>query len=137
MLHVIFACVHNAGRSQMAAALFNALCDPNKARASSAGTAPAERVHPAVVTAMREIGIDVTDRRPTRLTSELAATADLLVTMGCGEECPVVPGVRRQDWPLPDPASQPTEAVRQIRNQIASLVRQLLKAEDALPRLER
>ena len=131
---VIFACVHNAGRSQMAAALFNALGDPNKARASSAGTAPAERVHPAVVTAMREIGIDVTDRRPTRLTSELAATADLLVTMGCGEECPVVPGVRRQDWPLPDPAGQSAEAVRQIRNQIASLVRQLLKAEDALPR---
>jgi len=134
MLHVIFACVHNAGRSQMAAALFNALCDPNTARASSAGTAPAERVHPAVVTAMQEIGIDVTDRRPTRLTSELAATADLLVTMGCGEECPVVPGVRRQDWPLPDPAGQPAEAVRQIRNQIASLVRQLLKAENVLPR---
>jgi arsenate reductase (thioredoxin) len=134
MLHVIFACVHNAGRSQMAAALFNALCDPNIARASSAGTAPAERVHPTVVTAMQEIGIEVTDRRPTRLTSELAATADLLVTMGCGEECPVVPGVRRQDWPLPDPAGQPAEVVRQIRNQIASLVRQLLKAENVLPR---
>jgi arsenate reductase len=131
VLNVIFACVHNAGRSQMAAALFNALCDPAKARASSAGTSPAERVHPTVVTAMQEVGIDVSDRRPTRLTPELAATADLLVTMGCGEECPVVPGVRRQDWPLPDPAGQPADVVRQIRNQIATHVRELLKAENA------
>jgi arsenate reductase len=114
----------------MAAALFNTWCNPLKARAASAGTAPSDRVHPEVVTVMREIGIDVSDRRPTRLTPELAATADLLVTMGCGEECPVVPGVRRQDWPLDDPAGQPPEAVRQIRNKIAAHVRQLLETEN-------
>ncbi len=104
---VIFACVHNAGRSQMAAAFFEALADPAKARAISAGTRPGERVHPEVVTVMREIGIDLASARPRRLTPELAAGAALLVTMGCGDECPAVPGAQREDWPLEDPKGKP------------------------------
>ncbi len=103
MTTVVFACVHNAGRSQMAAAFFNDLADPARARAVSAGTAPAERVHPEVVAAMREVDIDLSGARPQRLTRELAAPAQLLVTMGCGEACPVVPGLRRDDWPVDDP----------------------------------
>ena len=101
MKRVLFACVHNAGRSQMAAALFNALARPEKARASSAGTEPGPRVHPEVVEVMREKGIDLSSLRPRALTPELAATVELLITMGCGEACPVVPGARRDDWPLP------------------------------------
>ena len=100
---IIFACVHNAGRSQMAAAFFNKLADPAKARALSAGTTPGERVYPEVVAVMQEEGIDLSAARPQKLTTELAAEAQLLITMGCGDDCPYVPGVRRDDWPLEDP----------------------------------
>ncbi|HEV2278328.1 MAG TPA: arsenate reductase ArsC [Acidobacteriaceae bacterium] len=125
----IFACVHSAGRSQMAAALFNRAADPARVRAVAAGTQPAERVHPAVVEAMREIGIDLSQARPQKLTEELAAQADTLITIGCGEQCPVVPGVRRDDWPLPDPAGQDLAAVRAIRDVIAARVTALVRAE--------
>lgn len=124
--HVIFACVHNAGRSQMAAALFEQLADPHRARATSAGTAPGERVHPEVVEAMREVGVDLAAARPQKLTEELAATAHWLITMGCGDACPVVPGARRDDWPLPDPKGRPLEEVRRIRDDIAERVRALV-----------
>jgi arsenate reductase len=103
MRTVIFACVHNAGRSQMAAAFFNRLADPALARAISAGTRPAARVHAAVVEAMEELGIELSSARPQQLTTQLATGAELLVTMGCGEECPVLPGLKAADWPLPDP----------------------------------
>jgi arsenate reductase len=129
MKTVLFACIHNAGRSQMAAALFNQLADPTRASAVSAGTEPGVRVHPEVVTAMREIGIDLVDAVPRRLTDELASTATLLVTMGCGEACPVVPGLRRMDWPLEDPKGRPIERVREIREDIRARVVALLKAE--------
>jgi len=125
---VVFACVHNAGRSQMAAALFNALADPTKARAVSAGTQPAERVHDEVVAAMRELGVDLSTRAPQKLTDELARAADLLVTMGCGEACPVVPGVERDDWPLEDPKGKSLERVREIRSEIRRRVSSLLDA---------
>jgi arsenate reductase len=123
---VVFACVHNAGRSQMAAALFGAVADPAKARAVSAGTEPAAHVHPEVVEVMREIGIDLSDARPALLTSELAAGAALLVTMGCGESCPVVPGLRRDDWALPDPKGRPLDEVRAIRDEIRRRVADLV-----------
>lgn len=126
MTTVLFACVHNAGRSQMAAAWFNVLADPTKARAVSAGTAPADGVHPVVVQAMREVGIDLTGARPRALTPDLAASAQWLVTMGCGDQCPHVPGVRRDDWPLHDPKDQPLERVRAIRDEIASRVRRFI-----------
>jgi len=129
MKTVIFACVHNAGRSQMAAAFFNALADGSAARAVSAGTSPGDRVHPEVVAAMRETGIDLSGARPQRLTQELARGADLLVTMGCGDECPAVPGLRRDDWPLEDPKNQPVERVREIRDDIRGRVGKLLEAE--------
>jgi arsenate reductase len=125
MTTVIFACVHNAGRSQMAAALFNRLVDPGVARAISAGTAPAARVHPGVVAVMREAGIDLEEARPRLLTPELAREADLLVTMGCGDACPVAPGVEVQDWPLPDPQDEPLDRVRAIRDDIGDRVRRL------------
>jgi arsenate reductase len=123
---VLFACVHNAGRSQMAAAYFNQRADPRKARASSAGTEPAERVHPEVVAAMGEAGIDLSRSRPQRLTAELAAKARLLVTMGCGEACPYVPGLAREDWPLEDPKDAGLDAVRRIRDEIRLRVDRLL-----------
>jgi len=126
---VIFACVHNAGRSLMAAAWFNALADPRRARAVSAGTQPADRVHPEVVEAMREAGIDVSDARPRRLTDTVAAGAALLVTMGCGEACPVVPGLRRDDWPVPDPKGQALERVRAIRDDVRRRVERLVDEE--------
>lgn len=125
----VFACVHSAGRSQMAAALFNRSADPARARAVAAGTQPAERVHPVVVEAMREIGMDLSRARPQKLTDELAAQTDTLITMGCGEQCPVVPGVRRDDWPLPDPAGQDLAAVRATRDAIAERVANLVRAE--------
>jgi arsenate reductase len=128
MKTILFACVHNAGRSQMAAALFNHLADPAKARAISAGTDPAQRAHPEVVQAMLELGVDLSAVAPQKLTPELAATAFLLVTMGCGEACPVVPGVERDDWPLEDPKGKPVERVREIRAEIAQRVRGLLEA---------
>lgn len=129
MKTVLFACVHNAGRSQMAAAFFNALADRSKARAVSAGTQPGAHVHPEVVDVMREVGIDLADARPTLLTDELASQVQLLVTMGCGEACPFVPGLRRVDWPLNDPKGQSFEAVRAIRDEIRQRVVQLLAAE--------
>jgi arsenate reductase len=129
MKTVIFACVHNAGRSQMAAAFFNQLADPSRARALSAGTQPATHVHPEVVAVMRDLGIDLSTAQPTLLTDELAAGAQLLVTMGCGESCPVVPGMLRQDWNLPDPKGQPIERVRAIRDDIRTRVEQLIAAE--------
>lgn len=128
MKTVIFACVHNAGRSQMAAAFFAALADPAQARAISAGTQPADRVHPEVAEAMREVGIDLAAARPQLLTDELARGADLLVTMGCGEECPVVPGLARDDWPVDDPKGRPPDQVRRIRDQIRVRVAALLGA---------
>ncbi len=128
MSTVLFACVHNAGRSQMAAAFFKALADPAKARALSAGTEPAEAVHPEVVAAMREVGIDLGTARPCRLTPALAAQAVLLVTMGCGEACPVVPGTEREDWGVPDPKGQSPERVRVIRDQIRQRIESLVAA---------
>ncbi len=94
---ILFACVHNAGRSQIAAAWLKELADPSKARAISAGTQPGERVHPEVLEAMREVGIDLAGAKPRRLTDELAAEATMLITLGCGEACPAVPGLRRED----------------------------------------
>jgi arsenate reductase len=126
MKTVIFACVHNAGRSQMAAAFFNRLVDATKAQAVSAGTQPAARVHPEVVAAMQETGIDLTNSVPRRLTDDLAHQASVLVTMGCGEECPVVRGVERDDWPLRDPKGQSVERVREIRDEVERRVRRLL-----------
>jgi arsenate reductase (thioredoxin) len=123
---VVFACVYNAGRSQIAAALFNQRADPRKARASSAGTEPAERVHPEVVEAMREVGFDLSAAHPQRLTRELAADSSLLVTMGCGEACPYVPGLERKDWPLEDPKGKGIEAVRRIRDEIRLRVDRLV-----------
>ena len=126
---VLFACVHNAGRSQMAAAWFNSLSDPTKARAISAGTEPGPRVHPEVVTAMSEVGFDLSGAPTTKLTSELAASASVLITMGCGDQCPVVPGVKRADWPLEDPKGKPIDAVRVIRDEIRSRVEKLVEKE--------
>jgi arsenate reductase (thioredoxin) len=123
---VIFACVHNAGRSQMAAALFNELADPVKARALSAGTSPGTRVHPEVEAAMREIGIDLSAARPQLLTADLTRGARLLVTMGCGEACPYVPGVERHDWPLEDPKGRSVQEVRAIRDDIRARVSALV-----------
>lgn len=129
MKTVIFACVHNAGRSQMAAAFFNALANASIAEAISAGTQPGERVHPEVVEIMREIGIDLRNARPKKLDATLAEGATMLITMGCGDECPIVPGTRREDWPLPDPKGQPVERVREIRDTIRKRVEMLVLAE--------
>lgn len=126
MITVLFACVHNAGRSQIAAALFNRHADPTQARAISAGTQPAERVHPEVVKLMREDGIDLSEQRPQKLTAELAAQAQWLITMGCGDECPVVPGTRREDWPLTDPKGQSPDAVRVIAGEVERRVLALI-----------
>jgi arsenate reductase len=126
---VIFACVHNAGRSQMAAAFFNQIADHAKARAVSAGTEPGERVHPEVLAVMKEVGIDLSAAKPRKLTRDLAAGAKLLVTMGCGEACPVVPGARRDDWPLTDPKGKSLDVVREIRDEVRDRVRALVEAE--------
>lgn len=126
MTTIVFACVHNAGRSQMAAALFNLLANPAKARALSAGTAPGERVHPEVVEVMRERGVDLAATRPQRLTPELAAGAQWLITMGCGDACPVIPGARRDDWPLEDPKGKPRARVSEIADDIEVRVKQLI-----------
>lgn len=128
MKTVIFACVHNAGRSQMAAAFFNALADPAKARALSAGTQPGAVVHPEVLAAMNEVGLDLSAARPQRLTQELAAGADALITMGCGDQCPVVPGLERGDWPLEDPKGKSVARVREIRDEVRGRVLALLEA---------
>ena len=129
MKKVIFACTHSAGRSQMAAAFFNALADPGKARAVAAGTEPAQRVHPEVAAAMAELGFDLSAARPQKLTAELAVGASLMVTMGCGEDCPYVPGLRVEDWALDDPKGKPVEEVRRIREQIRARVQQLIARE--------
>ena len=129
MHKVIFACVHNAGRSQMAAAFFNQLADRTKAEAISAGTEPGLRVHPEVLAVMQEIGIDLSNAKPQKLTQELAEDAALLITMGCGDKCPYVPGLRRDDWPLKDPKGQPLEEVRTIRDEIKNRVVELLRSE--------
>lgn len=128
MTRVIFACVHNAGRSQMAAAFFNQLADPARAVAISAGTNPGPHVHPEVATTMREVGIDLSGATPQRLTAELAEGAAWLITMGCGDQCPVVPGARRDDWPLQDPKGQPVERVREIRDEVRARVQAFIAA---------
>ena len=129
MVKVVFACVHNAGRSQMAAAFFNQLADETKAKAVSAGTEPGSRVHPEVLAAMQEIGIDLSAATPQKLTQELANDAALLITMGCGDECPFVPGLRRDDWPLSDPKGRPMDEVRAVRDDIKARVAELIQAE--------
>lgn len=123
---VLFACVHNAGRSQMAATFFNQLVDPSRAVGVAAGTEPARHVHPEVVTAMGEVGIDLKGAKPRLLTPELQESTDLLVTMGCGEACPLVPARRRADWDLPDPKGQSIERVREIRDEIRRRVAELV-----------
>ena len=129
MKTVLFACVHNAGRSQMAAAFFNAIADPLKAKAVSAGTAPGPRVHPEVLETMKERGIDLSAVQPRKLTDDLARESALLVTMGCGEACPHVPGLRRDDWPLEDPKGKPVERVREIRDDVERRIRALIARE--------
>ncbi|MBX5468338.1 MAG: arsenate reductase ArsC [Thermoleophilaceae bacterium] len=125
MANVLFVCLHNAGRSQMSQALFErAAGGAHEAR--SAGTAPAERVHPEVVEAMRELGIDLSGRRPRALTRELAEWADVVVTMGCGDECPYIPGKLYLDWDLPDPRGRPLDEVRATRDEIERRVRELV-----------
>ncbi len=124
MAHVLFVCLHNAGRSQMSRALFERATDARHT-AASAGTIPAERVHPEVVEAMRELGIDLSDQRPQQLTPELAEQADIVVTMGCGDQCPYIPGKRYIDWELPDPAGRPLDEVRATRDDIQQRVEQL------------
>ena len=126
---VLFACVRNAGRSQIAAAWFNRFAMPGEAHAISAGTDPADELHPQVLEAMWEVGIDLSAATPSLLTQELAEQASLLVTRGCGESCPVVPGARVIDWPLDDPSDKPLEAVRAIRDDIRDRVMALVNAE--------
>ena len=125
MAHVLFVCLHNAGRSQMSQALFARAAD-GRHTADSAGTTPADRVHPEVVDVMRELGIDLADRRPQLLTRELAQEADVVVTMGCGDQCPVIPGKRYIDWDLADPKGRPRAEVRATRDEIARRVQHLL-----------
>lgn len=129
MARVLFVCLHNAGRSQMSRALFERAAG-GRHTAASAGTT-AEHVHPQVIEAMREVGIDVADRRPQLLTRELAEEADVMVTMGCGDECPFIPGKRYIDWDLPDPAGRPLDEVRATRDEIAARVDALVAELDA------
>ena len=129
MKTIIFACVHSAGRSQMAAAFLNALADPARVQGMSAGTQPAERVHPEVLATMSEVGLDLSAAKPNLLTEALARTAALLVTMGCGDRCPYVPGLRRLDWELQDPKGQPADVVRRIRDDIRARVEKLVADE--------
>ena len=128
MKTILFACIHNAGRSQMAAAWLNKLANAERARGISAGTEPGSRVHPEVLEAMKEVGVDLSDAKPVLLTQELAAGASLLVTMGCGESCPVVPGLERSDWPLQDPKGKDMDTVRRIRDDIHDRVKALVAA---------
>ncbi|HEY0715748.1 MAG TPA: arsenate reductase ArsC [Polyangia bacterium] len=130
MKTVIFACVHNAGRSQMAAAWLRQLGNPSKVRVLSAGTQPGTRVHPEVLAAMYEVGIDLSTMEPKLLTDELASQASMLITMGCGEACPAVPGLRREDWPLTDPKGQPMPRVREIRDEVRARIEDLIRRED-------
>jgi arsenate reductase (thioredoxin) len=130
MASILFVCLHNAGRSQMSAALFERAAG-GRHTAMSAGTTPGERIHPEVVEVMRELDIDLVDRRPRLFTRELAEQADVVVTMGCGDECPFIPGKRYLDWDLSDPAGRPLEEVRAIRDEIARRVRDLVAELDA------
>jgi arsenate reductase (thioredoxin) len=130
MSHVLFVCLHNAGRSQMSQALFERAAG-GRHRALSAGTTPADHVHPEVVEVMRELGIDVADREPKLLTRELAEQADVVVTMGCGDECPYIPGRRYLDWDLEDPKGRPLDEVRATRDDIDRRVRELVEELDA------
>jgi arsenate reductase (thioredoxin) len=132
MTTVLFVCLHNAGRSQMSQALFTEAA-VGRHTALSAGTTPGDRVHPEVVEVMRELGIDLSDRQPRLLTRELAEQADIVVTMGCGDECPFIPGKRYLDWDLPDPKGLPLDQVRAIRDGIAHRVTELVAELDALP----
>ena len=132
MAHALFVCLHNAGRSQMSQALFEQAAG-GRHSAASAGTTPAERVHPEVVEAMRELGLDVSGRRPQKLTPELAEPADVVVTMGCGDECPYIPGKRYLDWELEDPKGRSIDEVRAIRDDIARRVAALVEELDAGP----
>jgi arsenate reductase (thioredoxin) len=125
MAHVLFVCLHNAGRSQMSRALFEGASN-GRHTAESAGTTPGEQVHPQVVAALREVGVDVSDRVPQRLTDELAERADVVVTMGCGDACPYIPGKRYIEWDLPDPKDMPLPEVRRTRDDIARRVRTLV-----------
>jgi arsenate reductase len=126
MARVLFVCLHNAGRSQMSQAFFEQLA-AGRHEARSAGTAPAERVHPEVAEAMREVGVDLSARTPRKLTDELATWADVVVTMGCGDECPYIPGKRHLDWELPDPKGMPLPEVRRIRDEIQRRVQELVR----------
>lgn len=125
MSTILFVCLHNAGRSQMSQALFARAAD-GRHRALSAGTTPAERVHPEVVEVMREVGIDVSGNQPQLLTRELAERADVVVTMGCGDQCPYIPGKRYLDWELPDPKGRPLDEVRAIRDEVSRRVSELV-----------
>ena len=129
MAQALFVCLHNAGRSQMSEALFERAAD-GRHTAASAGTTPAERVHPEVVAVMGELGIDLADRHPQRLTTQLAHAADVVVTMGCGDECPYIPGKRYLDWDLPDPKGRSLEEVRATRDEIALRVEGLVSELD-------
>jgi arsenate reductase len=135
MATALFVCLHNAGRSQMSAALFEQAA-AGRHHALSAGTTPAEHVHTEVVEVMRELGIDLADRTPQLLTHQLAEQADVVVTMGCGDACPYIPGKRYIDWQLPDPKNRPLEEVRATRDDIAQRVAALVDELDA-PRLLR
>ena len=130
MKKIVFACVHNAGRSQMAAAWFNHLAASRAGDAVvaiSAGTSPAERVHPEVVDVMKEVGIDLSSTSPQKLTPELLKDVQLLVTLGCGDQCPYVPGLQTEDWPLEDPRGKRVERVREIRDEIRRRVEEMLR----------
>jgi protein-tyrosine-phosphatase len=131
MATALFVCLHNAGRSQMSAALLERAAN-GRHRALSAGTTPGERVHPEVVEVMHEFGIDLSARTPRKLTHELAEQAEVVVTMGCGDRCPYIPGKRYLDWDLEDPKGRPIEDVRAIRDEIARRVEQLVAELDAL-----
>jgi protein-tyrosine-phosphatase len=130
MATALFVCLHNAGRSQMSAALFERAAN-GRHHALSAGTAPGDRVHPEVVEVMRELGINLADRRPQLLTRELAQQADVVITMGCGDECPFIPGKRYIDWDLPDPKGRPIDEVRATRDEIRHRVAELVQELDA------
>jgi arsenate reductase len=127
---VLFVCLHNAGRSQISEALFERAAG-GRHSAESAGTTPADRVHPVVVEAMRELAVDLAERRPHRLEREAAERADVVVTMGCGDECPYIPGKRYLDWDLPDPTGMPLERVRELRDEIDRRVRALVGELDS------
>jgi protein-tyrosine-phosphatase len=124
MAQVLFVCLHNAGRSQMSAALFERAAE-GRHQATSAGTTPAGQVHPEVIEVMREVGIDLSEKEPRKLTREMAERVDVVVTMGCGDECPYIPGKRYIDWDLPDPQGRPLEEVRATRDEISRRVAEL------------